>query len=92
MEEYRAYLDEDEDEPDEDECSLEIKSCVVEFVLRRFGLFSAADIARALEWKVKEVNTVLKNLEGVGRVKRSKLGKQYVWTPVEERHQTPMHY
>ena len=92
MEKYPAYQDGDEDEFDDDELSLEIKSCVVEFVLRRFGLFSATDIARALEWKVKEVNSVLKSLEGYGRVKRSKLGKQYVWTPVEERHQTPMHY
>jgi DNA-binding MarR family transcriptional regulator len=92
MEEHAVYLEEDEDEFDEDDSILEIKRCVVEFVLRRFGLLSAADIARALEWKVKDVNQVLKNLEGHGRVKRAKLGRSYVWAPVDERYQTPMHY
>lgn len=93
MKESTIYIDEDEDEGEsEEEFSFEIKRSVVEFVLRRFGLFSSADIARALNWKVKDVNQVLKYLECSGHVKRAKLGRNSIWTPVEERHISPMYY
>ncbi len=93
MRDSPIYIEEDEGDGESDEeISLEIKQSVVEFVLRRFGLFSSADIARALNWKVRDVNQVLKNLECSGRVKHAKLGRSSIWTPVEERHISPMYY
>ena len=93
MRESPIYIEEDEEEGEsEEELSLEIRQSVVEFVLRRFGLFSPTDIARALNWKVKDVNQVLKYLECTGRVKHAKLGRNKIWTPVEERHISPMYY
>ena len=93
MKESPIYIDEEDDECEsEEELSLEIKQSVVEFVLRRFGLFNSSDIARALDWKLKDVNQVLKHLECTGRVKHAKLGRSSVWTPVEERHISPMYY
>lgn len=92
MEEYPVYIEEDEDEMEGADWSLEVKRAVVEFLLRRFGLLSSADIAKALSWKVSEVNKVLNKLEGSGQVKRTKLGRNYVWVPVEERHVSPMYY
>jgi uncharacterized membrane protein len=53
---------------------------------------SANDIARALCWKVVEVNRVLRDLESAGRVKRTKLGRSNVWTHMEEYHQDKMYY
>jgi len=93
MREAPIYLEEDEEEHDEEEdWSLEVKRSVVEFVLRRFGIMSSADIARALNWKVREVNQVLKYLECYGRVKHAKLGRNHIWTPVEESYLSPMYY
>lgn len=90
MEEFPAYLEEEEEE--EADWTLKIKHEVIEFILRRYGLLRAPDIARALGWKVREVNQVLKNLESFGRVKRTKLGRTYVWKHIEEHRLNPMYY
>ena len=90
MEEIPVYL-EDEEEEDEDG-ALRIRHEVIEFVLRRFGLLSAPDIARALNWKVGEINHTLRDLERSGRVRRTKLGKTYVWTHIEEHYSNKMYY
>ncbi len=93
MRESPIYIDEEDDDGEsEEELTMEIKQSVVEFVLRRFGLFRPADLAKALNWKVKDVNQVLKVLECTGRVKHAKLGRASIWTPVEERHISPMYY
>lgn len=93
MRESPLYIEEEDDDGEsEEELSMEIKQSVVEFVLRRFGLFSPSDIAKALNWKLKDVNQVLKYLECTGRVKHAKLGRNSVWMPTEERHISPMYY
>jgi hypothetical protein len=93
MREAPIYLEEEEDEGEsEEDFSMEVKRSVVEFVVRRFGLYNSADIAKVLNWKVREVNQVLKHLECSGRLKREKLGRTFIWTPVEERHISPMYY
>ncbi len=89
MEKFPRYIEEEEEEED---TATKIKHEVIEFILRRYSLLSAGDMARVLGWKVKEVNQVLKNLENFGRVKRTKIGRSYVWTHVEERHLNPMYY
>ena len=90
MEEILAYP-EDEEEEDED-WALKIRHEIIEFVLRRFGLLSTSDLAHALKWKVGEVNRTLRELESSGRVKRTKLGRTYVWTHIEEHHFNKMYY
>jgi DNA-binding MarR family transcriptional regulator len=90
MEEILAYPEEEEEE-DED-WALKIRHEIIEFVLRRFGLLSASDLAHALRWKVGEVNRTLRELESSGRVKRTKLGRTYVWTHIEEHHFNKMYY
>ncbi|MEM2889948.1 MAG: hypothetical protein QW358_01180 [Candidatus Hadarchaeum sp.] len=93
MREAPIYIEEEEDDfESEEDLTMEIKRSVVEFVVRRFGLYNSADIAKALNWKVREVNQVLKHLECSGRVKREKMGRTFIWTPVEERHISPMYY
>ena len=89
MEELPAYLEEEEEE---EEWVQDIKHEVIEFILRRYGLLSARDIARALGWKVWEVNRVLRHLEHSGRVKRTKLGRNHVWTHTEEHQLNLMYY
>jgi len=90
MEKILAFPEEEEEE-DEDWPS-KIRHEVIEFVLQRFGLLSASDLAHALKWKVGEVNRTLKELESSGRVKRTKLGRTYVWTHIEEHHFNKMFY
>ncbi len=93
MKKASVYLEEDEEEyGDEKEWSAEIKRSVVEFVLRKFGILSSSDLSKALSWKVREVNQVLKYLESTGRVKHAKLGRNSVWSPAEERYLSPMYY
>lgn len=93
MREGAIYIEEEEDDfESEENLSMEIKRSVVDFVIRRFGLYSPTDIAKALNWKVREVNQVLKHLECSGRVKREKIGRTLFWKPVEERHVSPMYY
>jgi DNA-binding MarR family transcriptional regulator len=90
MEEMPIYLEDEEEE--EEDWQLKIRHEVIEFVLRRFGLLSASDIARALNWKVGEINHALRELERSGRVKRTRLGRAYVWTHVDEYHTNKMYY
>ncbi len=82
---------EEEEEGGEDWLRM-VRLEVIEYILRRHGVLRAPDIARILEWKVREVNHVLRQLENSGRVRRTKLGRKYVWTPVEEPHLIPMYY
>ncbi len=90
MEEFPPYLEEEEE--GEEDWASKIKHEVIEFILRRYSLLSAPDMARVLGWKVREVNRVLRNLENFGRVKRTKLGRTYVWTHIEEHRLNPMYY
>lgn len=91
MKEFPAYLEEEDGEAEEN-WALKIKYEIIEFILHRYGLLSARDIARALEWKVREVNHVLRNLESSGRVKRTKLGRTNVWTHIDEHRPNLMYY
>ena len=90
MEELPEFIEEEEEE--EEDWPRMIRLEVIEYILRRHGVLRAPDIARILEWKVREVNRVLRQLENSGRVKRMKLGKNYVWSPIEEPHLIPMYY
>lgn len=90
MEEMPIYLEDEEEE--EEDWEQKIRHEVIEFVLRRFGLLSASDIARALNWKVGEINHALRELERSGRVRRTRLGRTYVWTHVEEYYSNKMYY
>ncbi len=92
MEEPPTYLEEEEEEEEEEEWALKIKHEVIEFILRRYSLLSARDIAHALGWKVWEVNRALRYLETSGRVKRTKLGKTNVWTHIDEYRPNLMYY
>ena len=90
MEELPEFVEEEEE--DEGDWPRMIRLEVIEYILRRHGVLRAPDIASILEWKVREVNHVLRQLENSGRVRRTKLGKNYVWFPIEESHLTPMYY
>jgi uncharacterized protein with PIN domain len=85
------YLEEEEEEEEEDWTET-VRLEVVEFVLRRYGTLRAQDLARVLNWRVKEVNQALHGLEHFGKVKRLKLGKTLAWATPEDRHQAPMYY
>lgn len=89
MEELPEFVEEEEEEED---WLRMVRLEVIEYILRRHGVLRAPDIARILEWKVREVNRVLRQLENSGRVKRTKLGRDYVWGPIEEPSFTLMYY
>lgn len=91
MDEFPQYIEEEEEEVGEDWPSM-VRLEIIEYILRRYGVLRAPDLARILNWKVREVNRVLRQLEGSGRVKRTKLGRSYVWSSLEESHRTPMYY
>ena len=91
MEEKVLYLEDDEEEEEED-WALRVRQEVIEFILQRHGLLSTNDIAHVLDWKVKDVTRVLRNLENSGRVKRTKLGRGQVWTHMDEHHRNLMYY
>lgn len=64
----------------------------MEYVIKRFGMLSAKDIARILNWKMKDVNFVLKQLESFGRVRKTKLGRTFAWTHIDASLHNPMYY
>ena len=83
MEEFPGLVEEEEEEWEEEDWQLEARLEVVEYLLRRFGNLRARDIAKILGCKVEEIRPLLKRLERSGRVERLKLGKNFVWTPIE---------
>jgi len=85
------YLEEDDEEEEEDWTET-VRLEVVEFVLRRYGTLRAQDLAKVLNWRVKEVNQALHDLEHFGKVTRLQLGKTLAWATKEDRLQAPMHY
>jgi Mn-dependent DtxR family transcriptional regulator len=92
MREFPPYLEEEEDIVDEEEWLERAKYEIVEFILRRYGVLRAGDIAKILNWKTKEVNSVLRNLESWGRIRRTKLGRTLAWAHLEEHIPNPMYY
>ena len=91
MEKFPEFIEEEEEEEAKDWPKI-VRLEIIEYILRRYGVLRAPDLARVLNWKVREVNHVLRQLEGFGRVKRTKLGRSYVWSSFEEQHLTPMYY
>jgi DNA-binding MarR family transcriptional regulator len=89
--EFPAWLEEEMEE-EEMPWLLMIRLEIIEYILRRYGGLRAKDIARILGCKVYEVNRLLRQLESSGRVKRAKLGRNYVWSPIEEMPVGAMYY
>lgn len=89
MEEFPEFIEEEEEEEDWPRM---VRLEIIEYILRRYGVLRTPDIARILNWKVRDVNHVLRQLENSGRVKRTKLGRNYVWSSVEEPYLIPMYY
>jgi DNA-binding MarR family transcriptional regulator len=92
MREFPMYLEEDEEIIEEEDWFEKAKYEIVEFILRRYGVLRARDIARILNWKTREVNSVLRNLESWGRIRRTRLGKTLAWAHMEEHIPNPMYY
>jgi len=91
MREPPQYMEEEEEE-EEEYWPLNIRFELIEYILRRYGSLQAKDIAQILGCRTEEVRRILRELERSGRVRRAKLGKNYVWTPVEEPHLNFMYY
>ncbi len=91
MHEFPEFIEEEEEEEEKDWPRM-VRLDVIEYILRRYGILRAPDLAHVLDWKVREVNRVLHQLESSGRVKRTKLGRSYAWSSVEEPHLTSMYY
>ena len=85
-------FEEEEEELEEEDWLEQARYEIVEFILRRYGMLRSRDIARILNWKVREVNHVLKLLESWGRVRRTRLGKTLAWCHTEEFLQNHMYY
>lgn len=90
MQEFPEFIEEEEEEVKDWPRVVRLE--IIEYILRRYGVLRAPDLAHILDWKVREVNRVLRQLESSGRVKRTKLGRSHVWSSIEEPHLTPMYY
>ncbi len=90
--ELPMYLDEDEEVEDEMEFLEKARYEIIEYILRKYGILSSKDIAKIMNWKTKEVNLVLKDLESWGRIKRTKMGRIMAWAHIEEHIHNPMFY
>ena len=86
MEEFPAYMEEEDmgDDAMGGFSPQKVRQELIEYLLRRYGSLQARDIARALGCQVKVVRQSLRQLEHFGRVKRTRLGRSYVWHPVKE--------
>lgn len=83
MEEFPEYEEEEEEEV-EDFSPEAARYELIEYLLRRYGSLQAKDIARVLSCRVGVVQQSLRELERFGRVKRTKLGRSYIWYPAVE--------
>jgi predicted ArsR family transcriptional regulator len=92
MEGLPDYIDEEEEEEEEEFWPITIRAELIEYVLRRYGSLKARDLARILGCKLTDVRQVLRQLERSGRVKKAKLGRNYIWESAEERHSGFMYY
>ncbi len=87
-----GYEEDIEMEMDGEEWLERARHEIVEFILRRYGVMRSRDIARVLNWRVREVNQVLKTLESWGKVKRTRIGRVQAWCPIEEFLTNCMYY
>jgi len=85
------YIDEEEDE-EQEFWPMSIRGEIIEYILRRYGSLKARDIARILGCKIQDVSQLLRQLERSGRVRKAKLGRNYMWTPAEDMHSNLMYY
>jgi transcription initiation factor IIE alpha subunit len=86
------YDEEIEEEMEDEEWLERARHEIVEFILRRYGMMRSQDIARILNWRVREVNQVLRTLESWGKVKRTRVGRVQAWCPIEEFWHNHMYY
>jgi predicted ArsR family transcriptional regulator len=92
MEELPDCIDEEEEEEEEEFWPVTIRAELIEYVLRRYGSLKVRDLSRILGCKLKDVRQVLRQLERSGRVKKAKLGRNYIWASTEEFHCGFMYY
>lgn len=85
-------VEEEEEEEPEEYRPLVIRAEIVEYILRKYGCLKARDLARILGCKTKDIHRVLRYLERSGRVKKTKLGRSYVWASIEEFQPNLMYY
>jgi predicted ArsR family transcriptional regulator len=92
MEGLPDYIDEEEEEEEEEFWPITIRAELIEYILRRYGSLKARDLSRILGCKLQDVRQVLRQLERSGRVKKAKLGRNYIWASTEELHSGFMYY
>ena len=92
MKELPGYIDEEEEEEEDEFWPMAIRGEVIEYILHRYGSLKARDIAHILGCKLKDVRQVLKQLETSGRVRKAKLGRNYIWAPARDLHSNLMYY
>lgn len=92
MEDLPDYIDEEEEEEEEEFWPITIRAELIEYVLRRYGSLKVRDLSRILGCKLQDVQQVLRKLEQSGRVKKAKLGRNYIWQSTEEFHCGLMYY
>ncbi len=81
-----TYIEDVDDDDDMGDFSPQkVRQELIEYLLRRYGSLQARDIARALGCQVKVVRQSLRQLEQFGKVKKTRLGKNYVWHPIQEK-------
>jgi len=78
--EFPEMLEEEEEEEEEEDWLTLARMEVLEYLLRRYGNLRLKDLAQILGCKPATIRPLLKRLEGCGRARCLKMGRNLVWT------------
>jgi predicted ArsR family transcriptional regulator len=92
MREIPPFVEEEEEEGPEEKWPFTIRCEIIEYLLRRYGSLQAKDVARILGCKIELVRQTLRQLERFGRVRKTKLGRNYIWSSIEEERPGLMYF
>lgn len=70
----------------------EVRKELILYLLRNYGDLQTKDIAEVLGYKPRTVRRSLKKLKESGKVEADKLGRSYLWSPVEEEKERMMYF
>lgn len=70
----------------------EIRQDLIMYLLRNYGSLKTKEIAKVLGLSPRTVRRSLKQLEELGEVESTRVGRSYVWTPAEKRSPELMYF
>ncbi len=69
-----------------------IRKELILYLLENYGELQTKDIAEILGYEPRTIRRSLKKLEESGKIESDKLGRSYIWSPVEEEEERLMYF